>query len=139
MFHIVFLMPNNNRRATYHPEIIPLKRRQAFRLRRHAYILLVKLRKGKRKEDFVEFFERVDKKLVEKYGRTRHGMDVHERVTYVTRGRYDLVVLYDAPSPEVERRFRAAWLKNGGAMEMSDGLGTGDIVAITGNMKYRHG
>jgi len=105
-------------------------------LRPHAYILLVKLKKGKRKEDFVEFFERVDRKLVDKYGRTRHRMDIHERVTYVTRGKYDLVVLYDAPNPKVERRFRAVWLKKGGAMRMSDGLGVGDVIAILGHIRY---
>jgi uncharacterized protein with GYD domain len=115
---------------------IPLKSRQVFQWRPHAYVLLVKLRKGKRVEDFVEFFERVDRVLVRRYGKTRHRMGIHERVTYVTRGKYHLAVLYDAPNAKLERRFRAVWLKKGGAMRMSDGIGTGTVLAVVAMRPY---
>lgn len=129
-------MPEKNKQSHNRRRVIPLKRRQVFQWRTPAYVLLVKLRKGKHIEDFVEFFERVDRVLVERYGKTRHRLDIHERVTYVTQGKYDLAVLYDAPNAKLARKFRAIWLKKGGAMRMSDGLGTGTVLPVKAQKIY---
>ena len=46
--------------------------------------------------------------------RRRHGMDIHEIVTFLTWGRYDMVVLWDAPDVRTYNKFLVSWINPDG-------------------------
>ncbi len=60
----------------------------------HCFITLVKLEPGKSAVNFMTAIDRVDSKLP---GGTRHSRGIHEDLTFVTLGQYDMVVIWRAP------------------------------------------
>ena len=86
---------------------------------RQFFVQLVKFAPGKGPKDFTNFYNSLDKKLAGMYnqkyavksGKTRcDGMDIHEIVSFVTWGAYDMVVLWDAPNMTTANEFLAAWI-----------------------------
>jgi uncharacterized protein with GYD domain len=82
---------------------------------RQFFVQLVKFAPGKGPKDFFEFHIHLDEKLKRMYkGKTRcEGMKIHEIVSFVTWGLYDMVVLWDAPSMATANEFLAAWVDSG--------------------------
>lgn len=68
---------------------------------------LVKFGPGKGLPDFVKFYDELDRRLLKKYGQTRHEMGFHEIFTFVTSGLYDMVVLWDAPNLDTANKILA--------------------------------
>lgn len=60
----------------------------------HYFITLVKLPSGKSAASFMKAIDEADKVLP---GGTRHSRGIHEDHSFVTLGRYDLVVMWRAP------------------------------------------
>jgi uncharacterized protein with GYD domain len=60
----------------------------------HCFITLVKLDPGKGAVNFMKAIDDVDSKLP---GGTRHSRGIHEDMTFVTLGQYDMVVVWRAP------------------------------------------
>ena len=67
-----------------------------YKPERQFLVQLVKFAPGKGLQDYVKFYDEIDRRLRKKYRMTRHQMDMHEIVTFVTYGEYDMVVLWDA-------------------------------------------
>ena len=79
---------------------------------RQFFVQLVKFAPGKGPKDFFDCYINMDEKLKRMYkGKTRcEGMKIHEIVSFVTWGPYDMVVLWDAPSMTTANEFLAAWI-----------------------------
>lgn len=77
------------------------------------FVQFVKFAPGKGPDDYVLAYRSVDDKLKKLYGKTRCEMGIHEIITFVTYGRYDLVVLFYAPSIKVYNKFLAVFLNPG--------------------------
>ena len=60
----------------------------------HYFITMVKFNLGKGAMDFMKAADRVDKTLP---GGPRHSRGIHEEMTFVTLGRYDMVMIWYAP------------------------------------------
>jgi hypothetical protein len=81
---------------------------------RQFFVQLVKFAPGKGPEDFFTFYIDLDKKLKTMYGKTRcEGMKIHEIISLLTWGPYDMVVLWDAPDMNTANEFLAAWVDLG--------------------------
>ena len=81
---------------------------------RQFFVQLVKFAPGKGPKDFFDFYTALDKKLKAMYGKTRcEQMDIHEIVSFLTWGQYDMVVLWDAPDMTTANEFLAAWVDPG--------------------------
>jgi len=63
---------------------------------RQFVIQLVKFAPGKGPQDWLKYYEELDRRLRKRYGMTRHQMDFHEIITFATWGRYDMVAIWDA-------------------------------------------
>lgn len=100
---------------------------------RQVFVMLVKFAPGKGPRDLVDFFDYVDTKLKAdpKIKMTRCEMDVHERLTYITWGRYDMVIVWDAPDMARATEFLSAWVNPGNPYGTSENL----TVAFAG--RYR--
>lgn len=82
---------------------------------RQFFIQLIKFAPGKGPKDYYDFYIKLDKKLEQMYGGNRcDHMDVHEIVSFVTWGRYDMAVLCDAPDMRTANKFLAAWVDPNG-------------------------
>ena len=77
------------------------------------FVQSVKFAPGKGPGDYVRAYKALDDQLKKMYGKTRCEMGIHEIVTFVTYGRHDLVVLWDAPNIETYHKFLAASLNPG--------------------------
>ena len=73
---------------------------------RQFFVQLVKFAPGKGPKDWVAFHKGMN--------RHRHSMDIHEIATFLTWGRYDMVVIWDAPDLETYNKFLASWVNPGG-------------------------
>ncbi len=103
---------------------------------RSAYILMVKFGRGMTTRDFVDLFDRVDKKLCRKFGKTRHEMGIHESASYrLESDNYNWAILWDAPNPRVAKQFLDVWLR-GRTMHASNGSGKADNFPITASGRY---
>ena len=69
---------------------------------RQFFVQLVKFAPGKGPKDWVAFHNRMNAR--------RHQMDIHEIATFLTWGRYDMVVIWDAKDLETYNRFLASWV-----------------------------
>jgi uncharacterized protein with GYD domain len=88
------------------------KKAKRYRLmipERQFFVQFVRFAAGTGPEDYVEHYREIDKALKGKYGKTRHQMGIHEIATFITLGRYDMVVLWDAPDMATYNKFMAAW------------------------------
>ena len=82
---------------------------------RQFFIQLIKFAPGKGPKDYFDFYIKLDKILQQMYGFDRcDGMDIHEIASFVTWGRYDMVVLWDAPDMRTANKFLAAWVDPNG-------------------------
>lgn len=77
------------------------------------FVQLVKFAPGKGPNDYVQAYKDLDRELKSKYNQTRCQMDCHEIVTFLTLGRYDMVVLWDAPDLETYQKVVAASVNPG--------------------------
>jgi uncharacterized protein with GYD domain len=77
------------------------------------FLQLVKFVPGKGFKDYVEAYAEIDKELKKKYGKTRCEMDCHEIATFLTLGRHDMIVLWDAPDLETFQRVITAAVNPG--------------------------
>ncbi len=77
------------------------------------FVQLVKFAPGKGPNDYVQAYKDLDRELMSKYNQTRCQMDCHEIVTFLTLGRYDMVVLWDAPDLETYQKVVAASVNPG--------------------------
>ena len=73
---------------------------------RQFFVQLVKFVPGRGPKDWVAFHKSMN--------RQRRGMDIHEIATFLTWGRYDMVVIWDAPDLETYNKFLASWVNPGG-------------------------
>jgi len=80
---------------------------------RQGFVMLVKFAAQKGPQNVADFFDYVDTKLQQKYGKNRHEMDIHERNTYVTLGQYDMVIVWDAPDMDTASKFFGTWVNPG--------------------------
>lgn len=71
------------------------------------FLQMVKFAPGKGFKDYVDCYDAVDVELKNKYGKTRCEMGCHEIVSFSTLGRYDMVVLWDAPDLQTYQRIVA--------------------------------
>jgi len=78
---------------------------------RQFFVQLVKFAAGKGPSDWVAFHKNMN--------RRRHGMDIHEIATFLTWGRCDMVVLWDAPNIERYNEFLASWINPNGNSPMT--------------------
>jgi len=92
----------------------------------HYFITLVRLTAGKAPQDFMHAIDGADQ-LLQKAGMpTRHERGIHEDRTFVTMGRYDLVVIWRAPDLKSVSQYLHDLLKVHGS-----GAGTTEtLVAI---------
>jgi len=74
------------------------------------FVQLVKFCCCKGPNDYVQVYKDLDRELKSRYGKTRCEMDVHEIATFLTLGRYDMVVLWDAPDLATYQEIVAASL-----------------------------
>jgi hypothetical protein len=63
---------------------------------RQLLVQLVKFAPGKGPQDYVKYYEELDRRLRRRYKKTRHQMDYHEIASFTTYGRFDMVVLWNA-------------------------------------------
>jgi len=77
------------------------------------FIQWIKFAPGKGPRDYINSHRELDNELKKKYGKTRCEMDCHEIVTFLTLGRNDMVVLWDAPNLETYQRIVAASVNPG--------------------------
>ena len=77
------------------------------------FVQLVKFAPGKGPNDYVQAYKDLDRELMSKYNQTRCQMDCHEIATFLTLGRYDMVVLWDAPDLETYQKVVAASVNPG--------------------------
>lgn len=78
---------------------------------RQFFVQLVKFAAGKGPSDWVAFHKNMN--------RRRREMDIHEIATFLTWGRYDMVVIWDAPDVETYNKFLASWINPGGDSPMT--------------------
>lgn len=70
------------------------------------FVQMIRFAPGKGPNDYVKFFKDIDQELNKKYkshpkfkGHARHDvLGIHEMLTFITYGRYDMVAIYYAPS-----------------------------------------
>lgn len=74
---------------------------------RQLLVQLVKFAPGKGPQDYVKYYEELDRRLRRRYKKTRHQMDYHEIASFATYGRYDMVVLWDAKDLDTVNRVLA--------------------------------
>jgi uncharacterized protein with GYD domain len=78
---------------------------------RQFFVQLIKFAPGKGPKDYNDFYKEVDERLRKMYDGDRcGGLDIHEIVSFLTWGRYDMVVLWDAPDMITANKFLAAWV-----------------------------
>jgi hypothetical protein len=83
---------------------------------RQFFVQLIKFAPGKGPKDYYDFYIRLEEKLRGLYGAGKPDwtrcadMDVHEIVSFVTWGSYDMAVIWDAPNMETANKFLAAWV-----------------------------
>jgi len=77
------------------------------------FVQLVKFAPGKGPQDYINSYRDIDKELIKKYGKTRCQMDCHEIATFVTLGRHDMVVLWDAPDLQTYQKVVSASVNPG--------------------------
>ncbi len=78
------------------------------------FIQAVRFAPGHGPKDYVESYKHLDEQLKKKYGKSRCQMDVHEIATFITLGRYDMIVLWDAPDADTFHRVVAEQLNPNG-------------------------
>jgi uncharacterized protein with GYD domain len=69
---------------------------------RQLFVQLAKFTPGKGPKDWVAFHKSMNER--------RHAMGIHEIATFLTWGRYDMVVIWDAPDVKTYNEFLASWL-----------------------------
>ena len=74
---------------------------------RQVFVQLFKFAPGKGPRDYVQFHRNMNAR--------RHGMDIHEIATFLTWGRYDMVVIWDAPDLETYNEFLGSWINPKGS------------------------
>jgi uncharacterized protein with GYD domain len=94
------------------------------------FVQLVKFAPGKGPKDYVDAYKDIDAELKRKYGKTRCDMDCHEIATFLTFGRHDMVVLWDAPDLETYQRVFAASVNPG------TGFGNTETMTVSAAMKH---
>jgi len=77
------------------------------------FVQYVKFAPGKGPDDYVFAYKSLDDKLKKLYGRTRCEMGIHEIVTFLTYGRFDMVVIWYAPNIQAYDKFVAVLLNPG--------------------------
>lgn len=88
---------------------------------RQFFVELIKFAPGKGPKDYVDFYKRLDEELKRKYGgKTRCQMDVHEIATFLTLGRSDMIVIWDAPNSETFHRVATARVNPGNEVGSSE-------------------
>jgi uncharacterized protein with GYD domain len=80
---------------------------------RQFFIQLVRFTPGKGPKDYTEFYKEIDEKLARGGKKTRHELDIHEIATFATFGRYDMIVLCDAPNMATYNKFLASYINPG--------------------------
>ena len=87
---------------------------------RQFFVQLIRFAPGKGPNDYLEFHKNFNKQRHETF-------DIHEIVTFLTWGDYDMAVLWDAPNIEAYNEFLATWINpNNGFPGTSDTL----VVAL---------
>jgi uncharacterized protein with GYD domain len=74
---------------------------------RQIFVQLIKFAPGKGPKDYVQFHDGMNA--------DRRKMDIHEIATFLTWGRYDMVVIWDAPNLEKYNEFLALWINPTGS------------------------
>jgi hypothetical protein len=77
------------------------------------FVQMVKFAPGKGPDDYVHAYEAADDEFKKVYGKTRCDMGIHEVVTFVIYGRYDLAVIWYAPNIETYDKYLAILLSMG--------------------------
>ncbi len=85
------------------------------------FVTLVKLDPGKSPKDFMKFFDEADGRLA----RSRAARNIHEDLTFITMGRYDLVVVWHAPTADDAHQYINDLL----ALGVGDGASTETLSA----------
>jgi len=83
-------------------------------------VQLVKFAPGKGPNDYIQAYKDLDRELRAKYNKTRCEMDCHEITTFLTLGRYDMIVLWDAPDLETYQKVVAASVNPGNSYGNSE-------------------
>ena len=122
---------------------IEMSKIQLTPLARPVFITLIKFAPGKGPQDVADFFDiDVEKTLAkegytappgDKRGLRRHDpkLNVHELLSYVTWGEYDMVIVWDAESLSVAQKFLIAWASS------SSGFGTSSTLVAGGGGDYQ--
>lgn len=109
-------LPGKGRQRKFKGEV--LKQARDYNLilpDRQFFVQLVTFAPGKGPKDWVAFHKNMN--------RRRHGMDIHEIATFLTWGRYDMVVIWDAKDLETYNKFLASWINpDGGSPVTSNTL-----------------
>lgn len=98
----------------------------------HYFITLVRLPPGKAPLDFMKAVDAADKLLQKAGMQTRHQRRIHEDRTFVTLGRYDLVVIWRAPDLKSVSQYLHDLLE----VRASD-LGASETLVATGQFEER--
>lgn len=77
------------------------------------FLQVVKFAPGNGPKDYIKAYKDIDDELKTNYGKTRCEMDCHEIASFVTLGRHDMIVLWDAPNLETYQRVLAASVNPG--------------------------
>lgn len=97
------------------------------------FLQFVRFAAGKGPKDYIEFYREIDKVLKQKGDRkTRHEMGIHEIASFITLGRYDMVVLWEAPDMATFNKFMAAWPN-------PNGFGSSETSASTTLLRHETG
>lgn len=80
---------------------------------RQLFVQLVRFASGKGPKDYAEFYSQVDQNLKNQKKSTRHDMDIHEIMSLITWGRYDMIVILDAPNAKTYNEFLASYINPG--------------------------
>ena len=90
---------------------------------RQFFVQLATFAPGKGVSDWIAFHKTMN--------RRRHAMDIHEIATFLTWGRYDMVVIWDAPDIETYNKFLASWINPGGSSPV-----TSDTHVVSGTLGH---
>lgn len=80
---------------------------------RQFFIQLVRFAPGKGPKDYADFYKELDDRLKGEKKPTRHDMDIHEIMSIITWGRYDMAVVLDAPDAKTYNEFLASYINPG--------------------------
>jgi hypothetical protein len=100
-------LPKGKKARTFEGQV--LKRHSDYSLvhpDRQFIIQLVRFTPGKGPKDWVAFHKNKNA--------LRHKMDIHEIATFLTWGKYDMIVLWDAKDLKTYNEFLASWINPNG-------------------------